>query len=197
RRITNPTANSTTITGLVGGGTYAIEVVSFSKVGETFPAVEGKPTTDITPPTVTASLGTGTYPIAQQVTLTANEPGSQIFYTTDGSDPVTDPQQSATHYTGPITISASTTLKFVAFDPSSNVSEVVTAEYDIPSVGPLPLATTITATAAQGAVTLVWAPANPGVAGLTITAYKVDVFDSATATSPIRTETTNGDVTTL
>ncbi len=144
RRITNPGANGTTITGLVSGGIYDIHVVSFSSVGETFPPVTAIPATDVTPPTVSASPGGGSYPVAQQVTLTANELGSQIFYTTDESDPVTGPELSINHYTGPITISAeNATLKFVAFDPSNNVSDVVTEQFAITN-DPVPAATAIT-----------------------------------------------------
>jgi hypothetical protein len=196
RRITNPGANSTTITGLVAGGTYDINVASFSSVGETFPPVTAIPATDVTPPTVAASPAGGSYPVAQQVTLTANELGSQIFYTTDTSDPVTGPELSINHYTGPITIDADKTLKFVAFDPSNNVSSVVTEDYAITN-NPVPAATSFTnSSVGQGSVTLTWAPAAPGAPGLLITSYEVDVFGSASAVSPIRTQTTNGDVTT-
>ena len=196
RRITNPGASSTTITGLVAGGTYDINVVSFSSVGETFPPVTAIPATDGTPPTVAASPAGGSYPVAQQVTLTANELGSQIFYTTDGSDPVSGPELSINHYTGPITISGDTPLKFVAFDPSNNVSDVVTEQYAITN-NPVPAATSFTdSSVGQGSVTLTWAAADPGAPQFVITGYEIDVFDSASAVSPIRTQTENGDVTT-
>ena len=131
KRIDNPGANSTTITGLAAGETYDIEVVSVSSVGETFPAVHASVVSDVTPPTVSASPAGGSYPVAQQVTVTASEQGSDIYYTTDGSDPVTGGELSTPepqHYTGPITIEAATTLKFAAFDPSNNVSDTVTEQ---------------------------------------------------------------------
>ena len=196
RRITNPGASSTTITGLVAGGTYDINVVSFSSVGETFPPVTAIPATDATPPTVAASPAGGSYPVAQQVTLTANELGSQIFYTTDGSDPVSGPELSINHYTGPITISGDTPLEFVAFDPSNNVSDVVTEQYAITN-NPVPAATSFTdSSVGQGSVTLTWAAADPGAPQFVITGYEIDVFDSAAAVSPIRTQTASGDTTT-
>ena len=172
RRITNPGASSTTITGLVAGGTYDINVVSFSSVGETFPPVTAIPATDGTPPTVAASPAGGSYPVAQQVTLTANELGSQIFYTTDGSDPVSGPELSINHYTGPITIGGDTPLKFVAFDPSNNVSDVVTEQYAITN-NPVPAATSFTGSSVgQGSVTLTWAAADPGAPRFVITGLR-------------------------
>ena len=86
--MSNAGANGMTLTGLSSTEAYDVEVVSVSSVGETFPAVHALPVTDTTPPTVTASPGGGTYATAQNVTLTANENGSDVYYTTDGHDPV-------------------------------------------------------------------------------------------------------------
>ena len=129
RRIMNPAAASTTITGLASGEIYDVYVVSLSSTGETFPAGRTRlPRTDVTPPTVSAAPAGGSYPAPQQVTLTANEFGSDIYYTLDGRirSAVMQAQRGrALHYTGPITISDSTTiLKFAAFDPSNNHSTI-------------------------------------------------------------------------
>jgi Chitobiase/beta-hexosaminidase C-terminal domain len=185
RRINNPGANHTTITGLDALETYNIELVSVSSVGKTFPVIHAIPAADVTPPTVSASPNGGSFPLAQQVTLTANEVGSQIFYTTDLSDPTTS--LSAIHYTGPIAVSTNTTLMFAAFDPSNNVSIVVTEVYTITN-DPTPAATSFTTSSVGlNQVTLNWAAADPVLPATSILNYKVDVFASASATTPIRT----------
>jgi hypothetical protein len=79
-----------------------------------------------TPPITTASLPGGTYPSAQSVTLTANEPAT-IYYTTNNSTPTT----SSTVYTIPIQISTTTTLKFFAKDIDGNTESVKTLTYTI------------------------------------------------------------------
>ncbi|MDW7675103.1 MAG: chitobiase/beta-hexosaminidase C-terminal domain-containing protein, partial [Bacillota bacterium] len=65
------------------------------------------------PPTVNRPIVTpdpGYYNLPQEITLTSSTSGAEIFYTTDG----TTPSISSTQYTGPITISTSTTIKAVA-----------------------------------------------------------------------------------
>jgi hypothetical protein len=58
------------------------------------------------------------------VTLVADETAT-IYYTTNGSTPTT----SSSVYSSPISISATTTLKYYAVDPSSNASAVATQTY--------------------------------------------------------------------
>lgn len=197
KRISNAGANSTTITGLAAGVSYDIEVVSFSSTGYTFPAVHASVATDSTKPVVTASPAGGSYPVAQQVTLTANELGSDIYYTTNGADPIAngDVTEAASHYTGPVAIAATSTLNFAAFDPSGNVSDTVTEQYSITN-DPVPAATSFTTSAVGlNSVTLNWNPADAGAPGLTITGYEIDVFTAVNSPAPIRTETV-GNVTT-
>ena len=52
----------------------------------------------------------GNYTGPQTVTITDATPGVTIYYTTDGSTPTT----SSPRYTGPITISTTTTLQAIA-----------------------------------------------------------------------------------
>ena len=54
-----------------------------------------------------------------QVTITAQS-GLTVYYTTDGSDP----DNTSTQYTAPFTINATTTVKAIAYDASSNASGV-------------------------------------------------------------------------
>ena len=145
KRITNPAATGTTISGLVSGVQYKIEVASYSSVGKTFPVVDASVAADITPPTVSSSPNGGSYPVPQQVTLASNELGSDIWFTTDLTAPIVgdSPGATAQHFTGPITISGSVTLKFAAFDPSGNVSPTVTQIFAITN-NPVPTAPTFT-----------------------------------------------------
>ena len=192
RRINGQAAKSTTITGLSDTETYDIEVVAVSSNGLTFPPVVVEPQTDVTAPTVSASLADGSFPTARQVTLSANEPGSEIYYTTDGTDPVLADvlADSAVLYTGPITISATTTLKFVAFDLAGNVSVIGERAYTITNT-PTPDAPVFgTPTVGAGSVTLNWTATDPSITG-----FGVQVFDQAgTAVGNLR-ETTDTTMT--
>ncbi|WP_105035590.1 Ig-like domain-containing protein [Cryobacterium aureum] len=150
KRITGQGSTGTTITGLTAGETYDVYVVAVSSVGETFPAVHAIPATDSTAPTVAATPAGGTFDTAQSVTLSANETGSDIYYTADGSDVVLAGgvvSDSATLYTGAIPVATSTTLTFNAFDPVGNVSATVQAVFTISVVNPEPdvVAPTVTA----------------------------------------------------
>jgi hypothetical protein len=83
---------------------------------------------DITPPATMASLSAGSYATPQVVTLTANEPAI-IFYTTNGTEPLTSPSKNT--YSGPLTVSISTLLKYYAQDIAGNNEAVKTATYII------------------------------------------------------------------
>lgn len=199
KRIANPAATGTLIPGLTAGETYDVEVVSYSSAGETFPAVHVAPVVDYTRPVAAATPAGGSYPVPQQITLKSNEAGSDIYYTLDGSDPVQDFVTTATaiRYTGPIPVSGTyTTLKFAAFDPSNNLSDVVTERYSITN-DPVPAATTFTTSSVGlNSVTLNWNPADAGGTGFTITGYEINVFDAAGATVPVKTQNTSTTATT-
>lgn len=78
-------------------------------------------------PTVTFQPAAGTYNSAQQVTLSDTDASATIYYTTDG----TTPTASSTRYTGPISVSASTTIKAIAIDPALQNSNLASAAYVI------------------------------------------------------------------
>jgi|CXWL01.1.fsa_nt_gi DNA-directed RNA polymerase subunit H (RpoH/RPB5) len=87
---------------------------------------------DTIAPTTTPSPLGGTYATTQSVTLSADEPAT-IYYTTNGSTPTT----SSTVYSSPISISATTTLKFFAKDIAGNSESVKTQVYTISSGSPI------------------------------------------------------------
>jgi hypothetical protein len=60
-----------------------------------------------------------------QVTITDSTAGATIYYTTDGSTPTT----SSAPYTGPIPVSATTTLNAIASAPNYTQSAVASATY--------------------------------------------------------------------
>ena len=94
---------------------------------------------DTVPPVVTAIPAGGSNGGPLTVTLSANEPAT-IYYTVDGSTPTTT---VSTIYTEPISIIATTTLKYFARDTAGNDSPVDTQVYVIDTVPPVITATPV------------------------------------------------------
>ena len=67
------------------------------------------------------SIAAGTYTTAQNISITDAQPSATIHYTTDG----TAPTCTSTPFTGPILISASTTIKAIACNAGWNSSAVI------------------------------------------------------------------------
>lgn len=61
----------------------------------------------------------GLYKGDQTVTLAASDPAAEIFYTTDG----TEPTAKSTPYEGPLDVTSSTTLKFVALGKAGSTDD--------------------------------------------------------------------------
>lgn len=198
-RISDPKASSTTIKGLSDKEEYDVYAVSVSSVGETFPAIHATAETDDTAPTVTASPKGGTFSTPQEMTLEASEPGSDIYYTTDGTDPVTSDFDApgSTLYSGPIKVAETSTITYAAIDPSGNVSENGSAEFIITN-DPVPAAPTFRAapTAGQGTAEVSWIAPDPGADGLTITEYAVQAY-TEDGLAFGESKSVAGDVTTL
>jgi hypothetical protein len=99
----------------------------------------------------------GTYVSSVTVTITDSTPGATIYYTTNGTPPTT----ASTPYTGPVSVSQTTTISAIAVAGGMADSEVATATYTIqqpvatPSFNP-PGGTYV------GSVTVAIAVATPG-----------------------------------
>ncbi|MFH9978978.1 fibronectin type III domain-containing protein [Streptomyces sp. NPDC017179] len=172
-RVNNPDATSATLPGSVNG--KRVEVRSFNETGESWPpALQGNtPSGDTTPPTVTAKPAGGFYTGDTQVTLSADEAGSEIYYTLDGSDPLEagTAGPAATLYTGPIELTASDgpkTLRYVAFDPAGNASQARMEKYTFGSTRAPSAPQGVTVQGSTASATVRWtAPEDPGTSPLT------------------------------
>ena len=80
----------------------------------------------------TASPVAGTYTATQNVTLATSTTNASIYYTTDGSTPTT----GSTLYSGPISVSASETIKAITVATGYTTSTVSSFAYTISTSGP-------------------------------------------------------------
>jgi hypothetical protein len=89
----------------------------------------GAPTSSPTPATAppTFKPAAGTYTGTQSVTIADATAGATIYYTTNGTTPTT----ASAVYTGPISVTASETLKAIAAASGDTASPVVSAAYTI------------------------------------------------------------------
>jgi beta propeller repeat protein len=102
---------------------------------------------DQTAPIVTANPSGGTFISSQSVTLSANEAATIYYCRTAGCTVST----GSTLYSGPISITATTTLKFIGVDAFGNQSEAVVATYTINEVSSSPVITQAPATVLKAA----------------------------------------------
>jgi parallel beta-helix repeat protein len=84
-------------------------------------------------PTVNTSPTGGTYKTAQKVELTCSDTTATIYYANDTTDPRTS--STRTKYSGTITISKTTTLRYAALDTNGNWSPLYIQNYVIGSSG--------------------------------------------------------------
>ncbi|MFJ4207192.1 chitobiase/beta-hexosaminidase C-terminal domain-containing protein [Paenarthrobacter sp. NPDC089675] len=110
-------------------GNTTVKVIAIDAYGNASAATSTAYTVlDTTPPVVTASPAAGAYPSGQQITLTANEAGASIYFTTNGTTPTAT---AANKYSAPITLTAAMTLKYFAVDAANNSSAVVSQAYTV------------------------------------------------------------------
>jgi hypothetical protein len=110
--------------------------------------------------TPTFSPVAGSYGPAQTVTISTTTSGATIYYTTNGSTPTT----SSTHYTSPITVSTSETVKALAVKSGYTNSAIGSAAYVIngavatptfsPAAGTYSGAQTVTISSATSGATI-------------------------------------------
>ena len=132
-----PTITSAQYTAPVAiASTATLKFIGVDNAGNLSPVATETYVIDTVAPTVAASPAGGAYRTAQTVTLSCNNGAgsgcASIRYTTDGSTPT----PSSTQYSGAISISADTTLKFLGIDNAGNASAVVTETYVIDTVAP-------------------------------------------------------------
>jgi hypothetical protein len=124
----------------------------------------------------------GTYTAAQPVTLTDSTPGAAIYYTLNGSTPTT----ASTLYTGPFTVSVTTTVNAIAVASGYINSAVSSASYTIASSGPAPISVSLAASEK------VYAIGTPGTA---VTGGGIDGSGDAYAGNLLGTSLTYNGVT--
>ena len=89
-------------------------------------------TQTVAPPTVSPTAGT--YGSTQSVSITTTTSGASIRYTIDGSTPS---ESVGFLYSGPVTLSATTTIKAIAYETGMLDSSVTSAAYTITSGSPI------------------------------------------------------------
>lgn len=113
-------AGTYTIRLNISGGGFNLNWMEFKPVSQ----VQKAATPVITP-------ASGTYTAAQTVTITDATEGAAIRYTTDGTAPS---ETSGTVYTGAFTVSATTTIRAIAYKSGLTVSDAAVSVITISSI---------------------------------------------------------------
>ena len=156
---TTPTTSSTAYSGpITVGTTETLKAVALA-TNFSLSAVASAAYTINLPAAATPvfSVAAGTYASAQTVSITDATTGATIYYTTNGTTPTT----SSTVYSGPITVSATETLKAIAASTGLANSAVASATYTISS-GPAAPTFTPAAGTYTGTQTVTLSDTTPG-----------------------------------
>jgi predicted outer membrane repeat protein len=129
---TTPTTASTKYTGPVSiTATTTLKYLAIDLAGNSLPIYTETYTIDKIAPTANNTVKGGLYNTTKTVKLTMDKAGT-IYYTLNG----TTPTENSSNYTGPITVSSTTTLKYIAIDLAGNKSPVYTETYTIDKKAP-------------------------------------------------------------
>jgi hypothetical protein len=118
-----------------GAGVKTVSARFKDAAGNLSAVVSDTITIETTPPVTTASPIGGTYGASQTVTLTCTDAASgcdKTYYTLDG----TTPTIASAVYTGPIILTANTTLKYFSRDRATNQETVKTQTYTLDTLAP-------------------------------------------------------------
>jgi hypothetical protein len=165
-------ATTTTVKAFASGGGYA----AGSAVSGTYTIVAPQPT--FSP----GAFGNFTAPVT--VTITDSAPGVTIYYTTDGSTPTT----ASTQYTGPFTVSTTTTVKAMASGGGYGAGAVTSGTYTI--VAPQPTLSPGPFGSFTAPVTVTLADTAPGVTIYYTTDSSTPTTTSTQYTGPFTVSTT-------
>jgi fibronectin type 3 domain-containing protein len=157
-----------------GTGLFNLNWVVFTT---TAPETVATPT--FTPPA-------GTYAAAQSVAIATTTASATIRYTSDGSAPTTT---TGTVYSAPVSVSATSTLRAIAYRSGYISSAVASAAY---TIGPpdhlaptVPTNLAATATSSTG-ISLAWTPSTDNVG---VTGYRIYRTTGTTALAQVGTST--------
>ncbi len=120
----NTTTNTNIFTGITKGAvTFTVNAQArFMSIAVTYAVA----TPSAENPTITPSAEEDTYWEPITVTLSCATEGASVYYTTDG----TEPTKSSSLYKDPISVSATTTIKAIAFKDGLDDSEIATKTFN-------------------------------------------------------------------
>ncbi|MGA3007688.1 MAG: chitobiase/beta-hexosaminidase C-terminal domain-containing protein [Opitutaceae bacterium] len=134
---TTPTTSSTVYSGPISvSSTVTIEAMGAasgdtnSNVASATYTISAPPPTQVATPAFSPAVGT--YTSAVTVTISDSTSGATLYYTTNGTTPTT----SSTVYSGPISVSSTTTIEAIGAKSGDTNSNVASATYTISSVPP-------------------------------------------------------------
>ena len=140
-----PTTSSAIYNGAITiSSTTKLQYLAVDTAGNQSPVYAQTYTIDTIPPTAKVNLNGGLFNANKVVTISMSEPGV-IYYTLNGSSPTL----SSAIYKGPITISSTTNLKYLAVDTAGNKSPLYSQTYTIDKIPPK-VSTTSPSNNAQG-----------------------------------------------
>jgi len=139
-------------------------------------------TIDLTTATPTFSPGAGSYGSAQTVTISDTTSGANIYYTTNGTTPTT----ASTHYSSPVTVSATETLEAIATASGYANSAVASAVYTIGSSGAIATVQHNSGSTESGTSLAVAFPSNVTSGHVILVAEST--YDAETLDTPTDTE---------